>query len=107
VRNKRKIHYLLKYPSIPGNLILNQRQLEALTSDINETYELAIDMLDQMEELLNLKATSEFENTIYSYCLCQLVMQIMDSLRWSSLVPQGQCLLAPLIPVILDTSKLC
>jgi len=29
----------------------------------------------------------------------------MDSLRWSSLVPQGQCLLAPLILVILDTSK--
>ena len=30
----------------------------------------------------------------------------MESLRWSSLVPQGQCLLAPLILVILDTSKL-
>ncbi|VDM70697.1 unnamed protein product [Strongylus vulgaris] len=30
----------------------------------------------------------------------------MECLRWSSLVPQGQCLLAPLILVILDTSKL-
>jgi hypothetical protein len=54
----------MQYPSIPGNLILNQRQLEVLTSDINETYELAIDMLDQMEELLNLKATSNFCQTI-------------------------------------------
>jgi len=36
-----------------------------------------------------------------------LVMSIMDSMRWSSLVPQGQCLLAPLILVILDTSKFC
>ena len=86
-----RLQFHKKYPSIPGNLILNQRQLEVLTSDINETYELAIDMLDQMEELLNLKAT---------------IMSIMDSLRWSSLVPQGQCLLAPLILVILDTSKL-
>lgn len=30
----------------------------------------------------------------------------MESLRWSSLIPQGQCLLAPLILVILDISKL-
>lgn len=34
-----------------------------------------------------------------------LVMTIMDSLRWSSLIPQGQCLLSPLILVILDSSK--
>lgn len=26
-------------------------------------------------------------------------------MRWSSLIPQGQCLIAPLILVILDTSK--
>lgn len=30
----------------------------------------------------------------------------MDTFRWSSLILQGQCLLAPLILVILDTSKL-
>lgn len=30
----------------------------------------------------------------------------MDTFRWNSLIPQGQCLLAPLILVILDTSKL-
>ncbi|CAK5021537.1 unnamed protein product [Meloidogyne enterolobii] len=85
-----RLQFHKKYPSIPGNLNLNQRQLDTLSSDINETYELAIDMLDQMDELLNLKAT---------------IMSIMDSMRWSSLVPQGQCLLAPLILVILDTSK--
>nr|CAD2175591.1 unnamed protein product [Meloidogyne enterolobii] len=85
-----RLQFHKKYPSIPGNLNLNQRQLDTLCSDINETYELAIDMLDQMDELLNLKAT---------------IMSIMDSMRWSSLVPQGQCLLAPLILVILDTSK--
>lgn len=33
-------------------------------------------------------------------------MEIMDTFRWSSLIPQGQCLLAPLILVILDSSKL-
>uniref|UniRef100_A0A915M2Y7 AP180 N-terminal homology (ANTH) domain-containing protein n=1 Tax=Meloidogyne javanica TaxID=6303 RepID=A0A915M2Y7_MELJA len=70
-----RLQFHKKYPSIPGNLNLNQRQLDTLCSDINETYELAIDMLDQMDELLNLKAT---------------IMTIMDSMRWSSLVPQGQ-----------------
>uniref|UniRef100_A0A915DZ97 Huntingtin interacting protein 1 n=1 Tax=Ditylenchus dipsaci TaxID=166011 RepID=A0A915DZ97_9BILA len=86
-----RLHFHKKYPSILGSLLLAPNQLEALIgSDINETYELAIDMLDQMDELLNLKTT---------------VMNIMDSLRWSSLIPQGQCLLSPLILVILDTSK--
>ncbi|VDK62200.1 unnamed protein product [Anisakis simplex] len=33
------------------------------------------------------------------------VFHAMDVVRWSSMVPQGQCLLAPLILVILDTSK--
>lgn len=33
------------------------------------------------------------------------VYDAMECLRWSSLVPQGQCLLAPLILVIVDTSK--
>lgn len=38
-----------------GSLCLSSSQLEALTLDINETYELAVDMLDQMDELLRLK----------------------------------------------------
>lgn len=29
----------------------------------------------------------------------------MNSLRWNSLIPQGQCMLSPLIIAILDTSK--
>ncbi|KAI1717146.1 ANTH domain-containing protein [Ditylenchus destructor] len=86
-----RLKFHKKYPSIVGSLALAPNQIEALLgSDINETYELAIDMLDQMDELLNLKST---------------VMNIMDSLRWSSLIPQGQCLLSPLILVILDSSK--
>lgn len=30
---------------------------------------------------------------------------MLNSLRWSSLIPQGQCMLSPLIIAILDTSK--
>ncbi|KAI1729960.1 ANTH domain-containing protein [Ditylenchus destructor] len=86
-----RLKFHKKYPSIVGSLALAPNQIEALLgTDINETYELAIDMLDQMDDLLNLKST---------------VMNIMDSLRWSSLIPQGQCLLSPLILVILDSSK--
>lgn len=39
------------------------------------------------------------------YLIFVSVYDAMECLRWSSLVPQGQCLLAPLILVILDTSK--
>jgi huntingtin interacting protein 1 len=86
-----RLKFHKRFPSIPGSLNLTESQLTALTSDVNETYEFAIDMLDQMDELLELKNS---------------VSNTMESLRWSSLIPQGQCLLAPLILVVLDTSKL-
>uniref|UniRef100_A0A914DPV0 Huntingtin interacting protein 1 n=1 Tax=Acrobeloides nanus TaxID=290746 RepID=A0A914DPV0_9BILA len=86
-----RLEFHKRHSSIPGSLNLTESQLNALTSDVNETFELGIEMLDQMDELLNLKT---------------VVTNTMESLRWSSLVPQGQCLLAPLILVILDTSKL-
>jgi huntingtin interacting protein 1 len=34
------------------------------------------------------------------------VLSLVDSFRWTSMIPQAQCLLAPLILVILDTSVL-
>ncbi|PIO72455.1 I/LWEQ domain protein [Teladorsagia circumcincta] len=79
-----------KYPVMPGSLILTESQIKTLESDLDNAFEMTIDMLDQMDNLLSLQSN---------------VYDAMECLRWSSLVPQGQCLLAPLILVILDTSK--
>ncbi|CAG9532818.1 unnamed protein product [Cercopithifilaria johnstoni] len=77
--------------SIPGNLRLNANQVKALTNaDVNQSFELSIEMLDQMDDLLALQAA---------------VLRKVDNVNWSSLVPQGQCMLSPLILIILDTSK--
>ncbi|VDK76351.1 unnamed protein product [Litomosoides sigmodontis] len=77
--------------SIPGNLRLNANQIKALTNtDVNQSFELSIEMLDQMDNLLDLQAA---------------VLRKVDNVNWSSLVPQGQCILSPLTLIILDTSK--
>ncbi|KAK5974399.1 Huntingtin interacting protein 1 [Trichostrongylus colubriformis] len=85
-----RLEFHRKYPVMPGSLILNESQIKTLENDLDNAFEMTIDMLDQMDNLLNLQSN---------------VYDAMECLRWSSLVPQGQCLLAPLILVILDTSK--
>ncbi|KAL4003324.1 ANTH domain family protein [Acanthocheilonema viteae] len=77
--------------SIPGNLRLNANQVRALANaDVNQSFELSVEMLDQMDDLLALQAA---------------VLRKVDNVNWSSLIPQGQCMLSPLILIILDTSK--
>ncbi|XGW15958.1 hypothetical protein V3C99_001429 [Haemonchus contortus] len=85
-----RLEFHRKYPVMPGSLILTESQIKTLEGDLDNAFEMTIDMLDQMDNLLNLQSN---------------VYDAMECLRWSSLVPQGQCLLAPLILVILDTSK--
>uniref|UniRef100_A0A1I7WZE4 ANTH domain-containing protein n=1 Tax=Heterorhabditis bacteriophora TaxID=37862 RepID=A0A1I7WZE4_HETBA len=85
------------YPVMPGSLALTESQIKTLETDVDSAFEITIDMLDQMDQLLNLQSKG------VSFIL--IVYDTMECLRWSSLVPQGQCLLAPLILVILDTSK--
>ncbi|KAK0420899.1 hypothetical protein QR680_014953 [Steinernema hermaphroditum] len=87
-----RLEFHKRNPSIPGNFNLNESQLNTvLSADINDLYELAVELLDQMDDALTLQSN---------------VHDTLECLRFSSLVPQGQCLLAPLILVILDTSKL-
>uniref|UniRef100_A0A183I648 ANTH domain-containing protein n=1 Tax=Onchocerca flexuosa TaxID=387005 RepID=A0A183I648_9BILA len=82
---------LFQNHSIPGNLRLSASQVQALANaDVNQSFELSIEMLDQMDDLLALQAA---------------VLRKVDNVNWSSLAPQGQCMLSPLILVILDTSK--
>ncbi|VDN01403.1 unnamed protein product [Thelazia callipaeda] len=86
-----RLEFHSRNQSIPGNLRLNDNQVKTLANaDVNQSFELSIEMLDQMDELLILQET---------------VFKKMDNVNWSSLAPQGQCMLAPLILVILDTSK--
>lgn len=85
-----RLEFHKKYPVMPGGLMLTESQIKTLESDLDNAFEMTIDMLDQMDNLL---------------CLQSNVYDAMECLRWSSLVPQGQCLLAPLILVIVDTSK--
>ncbi|CAP33674.2 Protein CBR-HIPR-1 [Caenorhabditis briggsae] len=79
-----------KYPVVPGKLDVNDSQLKTLEGDLDNMFEMTIDMLDQMDALLMLQ---------------DRVFEMMNSLRWNSLIPQGQCMLSPLIIAVLDTSK--
>uniref|UniRef100_A0A0K0G244 Huntingtin interacting protein 1 (inferred by orthology to a D. melanogaster protein) n=1 Tax=Strongyloides venezuelensis TaxID=75913 RepID=A0A0K0G244_STRVS len=86
-----RLNFHKRHHIFPGNLNLTENQLNSLLSgDINEPFELAVEMLDEMDCLMN------FQSTVY---------ETIEVLRVSSLVPSGQCLLAPLIMVVLDSSK--
>uniref|UniRef100_A0AAF5DC24 Phosphatidylinositol-4,5-bisphosphate 4-phosphatase n=1 Tax=Strongyloides stercoralis TaxID=6248 RepID=A0AAF5DC24_STRER len=86
-----RLNFHKRHHIFPGNLNLTENQLNSLLGgDINEPFELAVEMLDEMDNLMN------FQSTVY---------EAIEVLRVSSLVPSGQCLLAPLILVVLDSSK--
>lgn len=44
-----------KYPVVPGKLDLNDSQLKTLEGDLDNMFEMTIDMLDQMDALLTLQ----------------------------------------------------
>lgn len=52
---------LFQNHSIPGNLRLSASQVMALANaDVNQSFELSIEMLDQMDDLLALQAAGNF-----------------------------------------------
>uniref|UniRef100_A0A0N5A900 Huntingtin-interacting protein 1 n=1 Tax=Syphacia muris TaxID=451379 RepID=A0A0N5A900_9BILA len=86
-----RLAFLKRNRIFPGSLHLSEAQANTLVNvDVNQSYEVAIDMLDQMDDLLNLE---------------EIVFESMGVVSWNSSTPQGQCLLAPLILVIVDASK--
>jgi huntingtin interacting protein 1 len=87
----KRLEFHHRYSSIPGSFELTPPQIAVLSQDVNDAFELTIELLDQLDSLLELKNS---------------VTSTMDSLRWSSLILPGQCLLAPLVLVIIDTSKI-
>ncbi|KAG8450686.1 hypothetical protein GDO86_003095 [Hymenochirus boettgeri] len=81
-----------KNPRFPGNLQMTDRQLdEAGENDVNNFFQLTVEIFDYMEWELNLFYT---------------VFKSLDMSRSVSVTAAGQCRLSPLIQVILDCSHL-
>ncbi|XP_078081205.1 huntingtin-interacting protein 1 isoform X2 [Mustelus asterias] len=87
-----KMEFHSKNPRFPGNLQMNDRQLEETgENDVNNFFQLTVEMFDYLECELN---------------LFQAVFSSLDMSRSVSVTAAGQCRLAPLIQVILDCSHL-
>ncbi|KAM9319572.1 huntingtin-interacting protein 1 [Gastrophryne carolinensis] len=87
-----KMDFHIKNPRFPGNLQMTDRQLdEAGENDVNNFFQLTVEIFDYMEWELNLFST---------------VFKSLDMSRSVSVTAAGQCRLSPLIQVILDCSHL-
>ncbi|XP_034556705.1 huntingtin-interacting protein 1 isoform X2 [Notolabrus celidotus] len=87
-----KMEFHIKNPRFPGNLQMSNRQLdEAGENDVNNFFQLTVEMFDYLELELNLFLG---------------VFSSLDMSRSVSVTAAGQCRLAPLIQVILDSSHL-
>lgn len=87
-----KMEFHIKNPRFPGNLQMSNRQLEeAGENDVNNFFQLTVEMFDYLECELNLFLS---------------VFNSLDMSRSVSVTAAGQCRLAPLIQVILDSSHL-
>ncbi|XP_013381294.1 huntingtin-interacting protein 1 isoform X1 [Lingula anatina] len=88
----QKLAFHKKNPNIPGNLVLTDQQLDEMAGrDPNGYFELSVDMLDYMDEILSLQAA---------------VFNSLDMSRSNSMTNTGQCRLAPLIQCIQDSCAL-
>ncbi|CAI5795147.1 huntingtin-interacting protein 1 isoform X1 [Podarcis lilfordi] len=89
---RTKMEFHTKNPRFPGNLQMSDRQLdETGENDVNNFFQLTVEMFDYLECELN---------------LFQTVFSSLDMSRSVSVTASGQCRLAPLIQVILDCSHL-
>lgn len=87
-----KLEFHHRNVRVPGSLQLSDEELESLGErDVNNWFELSVEMLDYMEDVLQLQ---------------RLVFNSIDMSRASSMTSSGQCKLAPLIVCILDSSML-
>uniref|UniRef100_H2M7H7 Huntingtin-interacting protein 1-related protein n=1 Tax=Oryzias latipes TaxID=8090 RepID=H2M7H7_ORYLA len=87
-----KIEFHIKNPRFPGNLQMSNRQLDEVgENDVNNFFQLTVEMFDYLECELNLFLA---------------VFSSLDMSRSVSVTAAGQCRLAPLIQVILDCSHL-
>nr|XP_022336836.1 huntingtin-interacting protein 1-like isoform X2 [Crassostrea virginica] len=88
----QKLRFHKKNMEIPGNLLMSDEQFAKICgSDVNNYFEIAVDMLDYMDEILTLQ---------------QSVFSSLDMSRSNSMTNAGQCRLAPLILCIQDSCQL-
>ncbi|XP_074413088.1 huntingtin-interacting protein 1 isoform X1 [Zonotrichia albicollis] len=110
---RTKMEFHIKNPRFPGNLQMSDRQLdEAGENDVNNFFQLTVEMFDYLECELNLFQT----DTVWHPGMLLLpdlmlhsfpaVFSSLDMSRSVSVTAAGQCRLAPLIQVILDCSHL-
>ncbi|KAJ8312658.1 hypothetical protein KUTeg_010031 [Tegillarca granosa] len=92
-----KLNYHRKNNQIPGNLLMADEQFTKICGgdvnnyDVKESFEISVDMLDYMDEILQLQ---------------QSVFSSLDMSRSNSMTNSGQCRLAPLILCIQDSCQL-
>ena len=84
-----KLLFHAKYPDISGNLNLPDQWL--LKNDAANNFELAIDFLDLLERINQMKI---------------MILNTFDSGKSHSLTASGQCRLSALIPCINDSAKI-
>ncbi|XP_046680417.1 huntingtin-interacting protein 1 isoform X2 [Homalodisca vitripennis] len=87
-----KLDFHHRNPRFPGNLNLSKDELESIgDNDINNYFQMSVEMFDYMDEILALQSA---------------IFGSLDMSRSNSMTSSGQCRLAPLIPVIQDSSQL-
>ncbi|XP_075978444.1 huntingtin interacting protein 1 isoform X4 [Anticarsia gemmatalis] len=86
-----KLKFHSRNPRFPGNLQLTADELDAIAeNDVNNYFQLCVELFDYMEEILNLQAA---------------VFDSLGNARANSMTASGQCRLAALIPCAQDASQ--
>lgn len=87
-----KLEFHAKNPYFPGSLALDFKDVERMAGDdINFYFQLGVEIFDYLDDIIALQAK---------------VFTSINTYRMSSMTPQGQCRLAPLIPLIQDSNPL-
>ncbi|XP_075220434.1 huntingtin-interacting protein 1-like isoform X2 [Lycorma delicatula] len=87
-----KLDFHRRNPRFPGNLVVSKEELDSIgENDINNYFQMSVEMFDYMDEILVLQAA---------------IFGSLDMSRSNSMTSSGQCILAPLIPIIQDSSQL-
>ncbi|XP_037294301.1 huntingtin-interacting protein 1 isoform X2 [Manduca sexta] len=87
-----KLKFHARNPRFPGNMLLTADELDAIAeNDVNNYFQLCVELFDYMDEILNLQAA---------------VFDSLGNARANSMTASGQCRLAALIPCAQDASQL-
>ncbi|XP_035690853.1 LOW QUALITY PROTEIN: huntingtin-interacting protein 1-like [Branchiostoma floridae] len=101
-----KIEFHRKNAAFPGNLQMSDEQLHAAgENDVNNYFQLTVEMFDYMDSILAMQA-AVLSSVGPPRPLTSSVFATLDPTRSNSMTSTGQCRIAPLMPLILDSSHL-